>query len=270
MKIGLLAALCGVAVARRQFRVKEREYVCREQEASRKCLLLDTVQDVQHGENKMSLEQCMMLCEKMFWPMPTNTSISFDAAPVRQRGGSVRFNKVPRKARGLMKQFYREFTKHHGRGVDIEFDVHSADVTLGIDTNEGYIIHKVATSARVIIKANTVFGARNALETLGQMVVCKGRACVIPREIDIQDRPAYPYRGIMLDLSRNFIEVEVIKNTIRAMAMNKLNTLHLHITDTASFPMEFKSHPELAEYGAYSRRKVYRHSDLRRYTGMRW
>lgn len=47
-----------------------------------------------------------------------------------------------------------------------------------------------------------------------------------------------------------------------AMAVVKLNTFHWHITDSASFPLEVKSQPELYKLGAYSPRKVYSHEDI--------
>jgi hexosaminidase len=75
--------------------------------------------------------------------------------------------------------------------------------------------------------------------------------------IDITDGPVFKHRGLSLDTSRNFFSVEAIKRTIDAMAMTKLNVLHWHITDTHSFPMELKSHPEFTQLGAYSPYKIY-------------
>jgi hexosaminidase len=46
------------------------------------------------------------------------------------------------------------------------------------------------------------------------------------------------------------------------MALTKLNTFHWHITDSHSFPLEIKSHPDLAELGAYSKYKVYTAKDV--------
>ena len=73
----------------------------------------------------------------------------------------------------------------------------------------------------------------------------------------LSDAPVYPIRAITLDTSRNFIPLADLRRTIDAMAMNKLNTLHWHVTDTHSFPIEVRSEPRLAQYGAYSAEKVY-------------
>jgi len=67
----------------------------------------------------------------------------------------------------------------------------------------------------------------------------------------IADKPAFPYRGFMLDIGRNFIEAGDIKKLIRVMAFYKLNKLHLHMTDDEAWRLEIPSLPELTEVGAY-------------------
>jgi len=67
----------------------------------------------------------------------------------------------------------------------------------------------------------------------------------------IADKPAFGYRGFMLDIGRNFIEPEDIKKLIRVMAFYKLNKLHLHMTDDEGWRLEIPSLPELTEVGAH-------------------
>ena len=78
----------------------------------------------------------------------------------------------------------------------------------------------------------------------------------------ITDYPAYKYRGVMIDPARNFLSIDIIKNVLNGMAMNKLNVLHIHLIDAQSFPFYSKSHPELSQYGAYSKDKIYQPSNL--------
>lgn len=108
------------------------------------------------------------------------------------------------------------------------------------------------------ITADTIFGARHGMETLGQLIVFDSisKSIVIPLQVFIQDAPFYPYRGILLDTARNFISIPAIKRTIDAMAVNKLNTFHWHMTDTHSFPFQTTTFPQLTRYGAYSPAKV--------------
>lgn len=55
--------------------------------------------------------------------------------------------------------------------------------------------------------------------------------------------------------------LNVIKNVINGLAMNKLNVFHWHITDTQSFPIQLEMYPnstgKMAEYGAYGPNKMY-------------
>lgn len=65
----------------------------------------------------------------------------------------------------------------------------------------------------------------------------------------IYDKPAYEYRGSMLDVARHFISVEDVKHYIDQMASLKLNFLHLHLTDDQGWRIEIKSWPKLTEIG---------------------
>lgn len=79
----------------------------------------------------------------------------------------------------------------------------------------------------------------------------------------MEDGPAYPYRGVLLDTSRHYLTISSIKDIIRGMGYNKLNRLHLHISDTASFPLEIPSQPNMAAYGAYDEDSLYLTSQIK-------
>lgn len=77
--------------------------------------------------------------------------------------------------------------------------------------------------------------------------------------LGIQDSPRFPYRGLMLDVSRFFIPKENIIKIINYMAMLKLNKLHLHLVDGNGWRLEIKKYPRLTEIGAW---RVARESDF--------
>lgn len=106
----------------------------------------------------------------------------------------------------------------------------------------------------VTLLAPNVFGARHGLETLSQLIVRDDlrRELVLPSQARIVDRPAYKYRGILLDTARSFVSIEAIKRTLDAMAGSKLNTFHWHITDSQSFPLVSQTYPKFSYYGAFS------------------
>ena len=65
------------------------------------------------------------------------------------------------------------------------------------------------------------------------------------------DAPRFPYRGLMVDVSRYFLPKEDLIKIIDCMAMLKLNNLHLHLSDDNGWRIEIKKHPLLTQVGAW-------------------
>lgn len=61
----------------------------------------------------------------------------------------------------------------------------------------------------------------------------------------IRDRPRYSYRGVLIDVARNFHSKECILKLIEAMATYKMNKLHLHLSDDEGWRIEIPGLPEL-------------------------
>jgi hexosaminidase len=80
--------------------------------------------------------------------------------------------------------------------------------------------------------------------------------------VSITDIPKFSHRGLNLDVSRHFFPTRDIKRTIDALAYNKMNRLHLHITDSQSWPLEIPSLPRLAAKGAFQPNLVYTVEDF--------
>jgi beta-hexosaminidase Fdl len=144
----------------------------------------------------------------------------------------------------------------------------SSETYLTLETDEGYsVIVKPEKNILVAnIHAKSYFGARNALETLSQLIWSDenhGGALKILRAASVQDAPVFKYRGFMLDTARNYFPLEFIKKTIDGMAASKLNTFHWHISDSQSFPFLSDRVPQLAQNGAYSPDQVYTVSDVK-------
>jgi hexosaminidase len=69
--------------------------------------------------------------------------------------------------------------------------------------------------------------------------------------LHIKDKPAFGWRGYMLDVSRHFFEVDEVKGVLDFMADSKLNRFHWHLTDDQGWRLEIKSYPKLTEIGAW-------------------
>lgn len=87
----------------------------------------------------------------------------------------------------------------------------------------------------------------------------------------IQDAPQFPYRGLMLDVARNFQSKETVLKFIDLMSVYKMNRLHLHLTDDQGWRIEIKKYPKLTEVGSSRQQTMVGHSDYyypRRFDGI--
>lgn len=69
--------------------------------------------------------------------------------------------------------------------------------------------------------------------------------------VEINDAPKFSYRGLMLDVARHFMPYSFLEKMVDLMAMQKMNTLHLHLTDSQGWRFESKKYPKLTQIGAY-------------------
>ena len=127
---------------------------------------------------------------------------------------------------------------------------------LGMDESYSIIIK----SNLVKLSANTNIGAYRGLETLLQLTKTNGKKSYY-QNITISDAPRFPWRGLMIDVCRHWIPEHIIKRNIDAMAMVKMNTLHLHLTEDQAFRIECKSYPKLHQQE--NNRNYYTHEQIR-------
>ena len=78
---------------------------------------------------------------------------------------------------------------------------------------------------------------------------------------DIQDKPRFGYRGLMLDVGRHFMPVATVKKFIDLLAMHKMNTFHWHLTQDQGWRIEIKKYPELTQIGAVRAQTTVGHYD---------
>ena len=113
---------------------------------------------------------------------------------------------------------------------------------------------------KIVLNAETEFGAYRGLETLLQLLDVKEGDYIFPN-LKIVDEPRFPWRGLMIDVARHFMPMDVIKRNIDGMAAVKLNVLHLHLSDDQGFRLESKSLPrlhQLASDGLYFKQEEIR------------
>ena len=127
------------------------------------------------------------------------------------------------------------------------------------DLLEAYTVN-VTEDGGAFIRSATTHGALHALETFAQLFFAHSSSTgsyTSYAPISIKDHPDFKHRGLNLDISRNWIPPSDVKRTIEAMAANKLNQLHLHASDSQSWPLEIPALPALAREGAYSPAQIW-------------
>lgn len=123
--------------------------------------------------------------------------------------------------------------------------------TLGLQDGgkEAYSIN--VSSDGILVRAVAPEGIYRATRTLLKSVGTEKTSSVEFPSAEVSDWPRFGYRGLMLDVSRHFSDVEMVKRTIDMLALHQLNIFHWHLTDDQGWRIEIKSHPELTEIGAW-------------------
>jgi hexosaminidase len=117
--------------------------------------------------------------------------------------------------------------------------------TLGED--ESYQLDVSSDGAR--IQAPTVAGALHGLETFSQLIVPGAEGFEAPA-VHIEDRPRFQWRGLMLDVGRHWLPIEIVERNLDAMAAVKLNVFHWHLSEDQGFRVESKLYPKLHQMGS--------------------
>jgi hexosaminidase len=122
--------------------------------------------------------------------------------------------------------------------------------------DEAYILKVNSNNVSISSKDNA--GFLYGIETLRQLLPTEIESKTIISDPDwqipnltIKDQPRYKYRGLMLDVSRHFFEIDYLKKTIDRLAMLKMNVLHLHLVDDQGWRIEIKKYPKLTDVGAW-------------------
>jgi hexosaminidase len=118
---------------------------------------------------------------------------------------------------------------------------------LALGTDESYVLEVSASGAK--ISAPNDLGVLHGLETFLQLVKASSDGFAVPA-LRIEDAPRFAWRGLMMDVSRHFMPMEVIKRNVDGMAAVKMNVLHLHLSDNQGFRFESKKLPKLTELGS--------------------
>jgi hexosaminidase len=124
---------------------------------------------------------------------------------------------------------------------------HGRQAVQKLGEDESYELTVTDSSAK--LSAPTTLGVLRGLQTFLQLVQITPAGFAAPA-VTIKDQPRFPWRGTMIDVSRHFIPIDVLKRNIDGMAAVKMNVLHWHLSDDQGFRVESKIFPKLTRMGS--------------------
>jgi len=124
---------------------------------------------------------------------------------------------------------------------------HASKEIQELGEDESYALEITPDGAK--LNAATPLGTMHGLQTFLQLVDPGATSFDVP-VVKIQDQPRFPWRGLMIDVSRHFIPLDVVKRNIDGMEAVKMNVFHWHLSENQGFRIESKKFPKLHELGS--------------------
>ncbi len=137
-------------------------------------------------------------------------------------------------------------------GADGDIVLKTGDVKVANKAKEAYAL--VIDKDGAVITGADVTGVFYGIQSLRALIpaealASKSGSATLPF-VSVEDAPRFEYRGMHLDVVRNFSKKETVLNLIDLMAFYKLNKFHFHITDDEGWRLEIPGLPELTEVGS--------------------
>jgi hexosaminidase len=130
----------------------------------------------------------------------------------------------------------------------INVNVADVNVPLQLGVDESYTLNIPADGSAATLTANTVYGAYHGLQTFSQLVRWNPDQKiyqVTAAPVVINDAPRFKWRGILIDTDRHFQPLKRLFAIIDSITYAKMNTMHWHIVDWQSWPLESAAYPLL-------------------------
>lgn len=145
----------------------------------------------------------------------------------------------------LSRQTGMTFYRQHGAAPTLQIHPdHRREAVQKLGEDESYEL--VVTDSGAKLTAPNPLGILRGLQTFLQLVQITPAGFAAPA-VAIKDQPRFPWRGLMIDVSRHFTPLDVLKRNLDAMAAVKMNVFHWHLSDDQGFRIESKKFPKLQE-----------------------
>ena len=192
-------------------------------------------------------------------PWPESVTLGSGQLPI-SGSFTVRINGDDKRLHTVAEIFLNDLRRHTGmppldfnvaegarRGQLVIHSDHPSEEVQKLGEDESYTLVVIPSGAQ--LDAPTTLGVMRGLQTFLQLVQMTPEGFAVPA-VSIQDKPRFPWRGLLIDSSRHFTPVDVIKRNLDGMAAVKLNVFHWHLSDYQGFRVESKRFPKLQATGS--------------------
>ena len=204
----------------------------------------------------------------LLFPWPKDYELGSGVASTLSLADSLMVSIDPRLSRGPLIRFCEQARSYNGGVSHLVIHLNSSSTA----ANSSYELIISRDGGKIEAQVSTKLDVHPLLSTLTQLLSQRPVKAHLP--LRLHDWPNSQWRGLLVDTARHFIPLKLLRRTLDAMEVSKFNVLHLHLTDTQSFPLLLRDVqlPEgpllelsmLAMKGAFDNRtKVYTADDLK-------
>jgi hexosaminidase len=190
--------------------------------------LMPMPSSVQMGAGQLVIDQSFSVVISGFHDAALDRGVETFVAQLSRQTGIPFWPKVAAPKLQIHSEHKREKVQKPGEDESYELTVAEAGATLS---------------------APNPLGILRGLQTFLQLVEITPAGFAAPA-LTIKDQPRFPWRGLLIDVSRHFIPLDVLKRNVDGMAAVKMNVLHWHLSDDQGFRVESKKFPKLQEMGS--------------------
>ena len=211
---------------------------------------------------------CCSSNQKQITVVPYPNSVEFTEGQFKAKGADFNYAEdLDARSEAAICKFAKQLSLVTGKESRVSKGAAGNGFTFVLDTRmpaEAYSIEIGRNEA--VIKASGLNGFNYAIQTLKQMLPVEifanekaaGKRWSLPC-CKIEDAPRFGYRGMHMDVSRHFFDVDAVKRYLDIMEVHKLNTLHWHLTDDQGWRVEIKKYPKLTEVGSIRKKTIIGH-----------
>jgi hexosaminidase len=191
-------------------------------------------------------------------PMPSYYQLTSDQMAIEQSFSVALTGHQEERLESAVQRFLRDLSRRTGMPLTAQ-PVDPAQAKLLIHTDqaskevqepgedESNSLEVTPSGAR--LSAPNPLGTLHGLQTFLQLVESTPAGFAVPA-IRIHDTPRFVWRGLMIDVSRHFMPLDIIKRNLDGMEAVKMNVFHWHLSDDQGFRVESKKFPKLQQMGS--------------------